>query len=248
MCSDFSDGYSLKLSIINIFTVSIPLLNSCFMSARVLIVEFHWCLVVSHLWLGHEFLIWHGRNSHSQSLLEFCRIRSFCPQSAHGPPCDHIRITEDVTLNHQIKLFMIYDGSVTLAGISHNNLDKWVRASSLDPYLSSWHMSRFSLSSGVRRRVVAPSSSVLMSELSCWLQRVYLWTPATAAVPPIEPRTESPLDSPVSAPETEMLPVAPAAPDPLEPAVPAPASAPSGLLSEGQTAVILQGMPRVAWA
>lgn len=96
--------------------------------------------------------------------------------------------------------------------------------------------------------MVAPSSSVLMSELSCWLQRVYLWTPATAAVPPIEPRTESPLDSLVSAPETEMLPVAPAAPDPLEPAVPAPASAPSGLLSEGQTAVILQGMPRVAWA
>lgn len=96
--------------------------------------------------------------------------------------------------------------------------------------------------------MVAPSSSVLMSELSWRLQRVYLWTAVTTAVPPTEPLTESPLDSPVSAPETEMLPAVPATPDPLEPAVPAPASAPSGLLSEGQTAVILQGTPRMAWA
>lgn len=121
-------------------------------------------------------------------------------------------------------------------------------ASSLNPYLSSWHISRFSLSSGVRRRMVAPSSSVLMSELSWRLQRLYLWPPVTIAVPPIEPPAESPLDPTVSAPDTEMLPAVPAAPDPLEPAVPAPASAPSGLLSEGQTAVILQGTPRAAWA
>lgn len=87
-----------------------------------------------------------------------------------------------------------------------------------------------------------------MSELSWRLQRVYLWPPVTTAVPPIEPPTESALDSPVRAPETEMLPAVPSVPDSPEPAVPAPASAPSGLLSEGQTAVILQGMPRVAWA
>lgn len=113
-----------------------------------------------------------------------------------------------------------------------------------DSYLSSWHISRFSLSSGVRRRMVAPSSSVLMSELSWRLQRVYLWPPVATTVPPTEPPTESPLDSPTSAPETELLPAVPAGPDPLEPAVPAPASVPSGLLSEGQTAVILHGTPK----
>lgn len=123
-----------------------------------------------------------------------------------------------------------------------------ISALSLDPYLSSWHISRFSLSSGVRRRTVAPSSSVLTSELSWRLQRVYLWPPVTTTVPPMEPPTESPLDSPVSAPETQVFPAVPAAPDPLEPAVLAPASVPSGLLSEGQTAVILQGTPRVEWA
>lgn len=76
-----------------------------------------------------------------------------------------------------------------------------------------------------------------MSELSWRLQRLYLLPPVTPDVPP----TESPLDSPVSAPETELLPPVPAAPEHLELAVAAPASAPSGLLSEGQTAVILQG-------
>lgn len=86
----------------------------------------------------------------------------------------------------------------------------------------------------------APSSSVLMSELSCWLQRVSLWPPEPPAVPPTEPPADSPVDSPVSAPETEVLPAVPA--------VPAVAPAPSGLLSEGQTAVILQGTPRVEWA
>lgn len=96
--------------------------------------------------------------------------------------------------------------------------------------------------------MVAPSSSVLMSELSWRLQRECLWTPAITAESPFEPLTDSPVDSPLSAVETEMLPVAPAAPEPLEAAVLAPASTPSGLLSEGQTAVILQGMPRVAWA
>lgn len=93
--------------------------------------------------------------------------------------------------------------------------------------------------------MVAPSSSVLISELSCWLQRVYLWPPAPPAVPPPEPPAESAVDSPFSATDTELFLAVPAAPDSLEPAVPAPASAPSGLLSEGQTAVILQGTPRV---
>lgn len=202
--------------------------------------EFHSCLVVSYLWSVHEFPIWHGRNFHSQSLLESCRIRFSCPLSAHGPPCDH-----SISQNRQkwtLTPGKNEDGNSFSLGI------KKVAASFPDPYLSSWHISRFSLSSGVRRRVAAPSSSVLMSELSWRLQRVCLGAPVTTAVPPIEPLTESPLDCPVSAPETEILPVAPATPDPLQPAVPAPASVPSGLLSEGQTAVILQGMPRVAWA
>lgn len=114
-----------------------------------------------------------------------------------------------------------------------------------NPYLSSWHMSRFSLSSGVRRRTQAPSSSVLMSELSWQLQRECRWTPATMA--------ESTVDSPLSAPETERLPVAaggPVAPQAAA-AVPDPAAAPgatpSGLLSEGHTAVILRREPREAW-
>lgn len=74
--------------------------------------------------------------------------------------------------------------------------------------------------------------------------------PATTAESPLEPLTDSAVDSPLSATETETLPLAAGGPDPLEAAVPAPAPAPtpSGLLSEGQTAVILQGKPREAWA
>ena len=86
---------------------------------------------------------------------------------------------------------------------------------------------------------MAPSSSVLMSELSCWLHRLHLWPLDTEIVPPAELSTESLLCSRESSPETELFPAVPA--------VPAPASAPSGLLSEGQTAVILQGMPRMEW-
>lgn len=122
------------------------------------------------------------------------------------------------------------------------------------PYLSSWHISRLSLSSWVRRRMQAPSSSVLMSELSWRLQRECLWTLATTAESPLEPLTDSAVDSRLSAPETEMLPVAAGGPAPLQAAAPAPdpaavpAPTPSGLLSEGHTAVILQGKPREAWA
>lgn len=80
-----------------------------------------------------------------------------------------------------------------------------------------------------------------MSELSWWLQREYLWPPPpTTELPteaPTEAPTEFPLDSPVSVPETELLPAVPAAL--------APASVPSGLLSVGQIAVILQGTPGV---
>lgn len=102
------------------------------------------------------------------------------------------------------------------------------------PYLSSWHISRFSLSRGVRRRTVAPSSSVFMSELSCRLQRAFLWLLLVeATVLPMEPRIESPWESALLTPVTELVPVVPPAPDPLEPAVWVPASAPSGLLSEG---------------
>lgn len=112
-------------------------------------------------------------------------------------------------------------------------------------YLSSWHISRLSLSSGVRRRMQAPSSSVLMSELSWRLQRECRWTPGTTAESPLEPLTDSAVDSPLSAPLTEMLPVVaggPAAPQAAAPAsapAAAPAPTPSGLLSEGHTAVIL---------
>lgn len=43
-----------------------------------------------YLWSGHGSPFWHGRNSRSQSLREFCRTRSSCRRSALGRPCDRI--------------------------------------------------------------------------------------------------------------------------------------------------------------
>lgn len=174
--------------------------------------------VLSYLWSGHGFLVLRGKNSHSRSLPEFCRIRSFCPLSAPGPPCDNVTVQPESTT------------------FDRTSKRTTIPIKATPSYLSSWHISRFSLCRGVRRRTLAPSSSVLMSELSCWLQRLNLWTPAATAW------TEPPLQSAASAADEEVLAVVPATPEPLESAALAAASAPSGLLSEGQTAVILQGM------
>lgn len=46
--------------------------------------------VFLYLWSGHGSPFWHGRNSRSQSLREFCRTRSSCRRSARGRPCDRI--------------------------------------------------------------------------------------------------------------------------------------------------------------
>ena len=198
------------------------------------------------LW-EHEFQAWHGRNFHIQSLHESCRKQFFCLQSVHEPLCEKNYIAKDITpISSDLLVKPPKKESYSLVSQTtqgeYSNLKsllttKDVNVFILKHYLSSWHISRLSLSRGVRRRTVAPSSSVLMSELSWRLQRLYLWPLVTTTVPPEELPTESLLDSLESVPETELFPALAA--------VPAPASAPSGLLSEGQTAVILQGMPSV---